>query len=130
MTDKISLTALQALREAMTDKAEWRQGTVEKYHVFVHDPESLGGTMGERVLLRANTHFPYAENIAAIVAEHNAMPVLLEIALANLAVVKANSLGDGYGYDNEATWEQIEESRVAREAANARLAAALQMVSP
>jgi hypothetical protein len=55
---------------AVTDAAtpgEWRQGSIEKYHVFVEcrDAESLGQ---ERVLLRMNTHFDY-EADAAFIAE-------------------------------------------------------------
>jgi hypothetical protein len=46
---------------------EWRQGNVERYHVFVEcrDAESLGH---ERVLLRMNTHFEHEADARFVAA--------------------------------------------------------------
>jgi hypothetical protein len=80
----LKLSELQATRAAMTDRGEWRQGNFERYNLFVHDAE------GERVLLRANTHFPYVENINGIVATHNAADVLIECVRTDLEFRAAN----------------------------------------
>lgn len=88
-TDVLAIGELRAIVESQNDKAEWRQGTYERYNVLVHDPYTLGGSAGERVLLRANTHFRHVENLEAIVALHNAAPVLLEVVAAALAYDEA-----------------------------------------
>lgn len=68
---------LGELAKAAT-QGNWRQGSVEKHHVFVDEPrEQLLGN--ERVLLRMNAHYPY-EHDAAFIAAADPGTVLLLLA--------------------------------------------------
>lgn len=75
---------LRQLAEAATP-GEWRQGSVEKYHVFVEcrDAEALGT---ERVLLRMNTWFPHEDDAAWIAA---ASPTTVIALLDELTALRA-----------------------------------------
>jgi len=80
LTD-VELAELQAKAERATP-GPWRNGSVEKYNVFVEcrDPESLGM---ERVLFKMNTHFSYEADATFIAAANPATVLRL------LAIVKA-----------------------------------------
>ncbi len=83
MSDTINLTNLTAAREKMHDSGEWRQGSFDTHQVLVRDGDTLGGpVLGERVVVQANANFPYIDNVAGIVATHNAADVLIEVARA------------------------------------------------
>jgi len=71
---------VKALRELMAQATPgpWRQGSVEKDAIFVSHPEGLAGPGGERVIARANMHYPYEADIAVAVAAVNALPALLD----------------------------------------------------
>lgn len=77
---KPSISELEALRAKMTP-GPYRQGAVEKYNVFCPCEDALAPELG-RVLLAMNPHFPYVDDAAGLVAEHNAMPALLALAKA------------------------------------------------
>lgn len=79
----IDLDTLAARLAAMTP-GPWRVGSVERWHIIVPYPESIAGPCGERVLLRANEHFPYGADLAGIADLRNAADEL--IRLARLAV--------------------------------------------
>lgn len=80
MTQGHAMTDLAAIR-ALCEKATpgpWRQGNVEKHHVFANTP--AGDWMGhEYVLLRMNVHFPHEHNAAFIAAAREAVPQLLAL---------------------------------------------------
>ncbi len=82
---------LRATVDAMTDPAPWRQGNFERYNLFVHDGDALGGpVLGERVLLKANTHFPHVENLAGIAAIRNHATALLDVVELAARLVDGN----------------------------------------
>jgi len=99
----LDLDHLSSLLDAATP-APWREGSVERYHVFAQcrDPACLGT---ERVLLRMNTHFPHADDAALIAASRNALPALLRIARAARALrrtMTCASLADLFAAVDEA----------------------------
>ncbi len=69
---------LRALVAAMSARP-WRQGRVEKHHVFVPCAECLGP---ERVLLRMNEHFPHEADAAAIAALANHADAFVDLVAA------------------------------------------------
>lgn len=78
----LDLDALELLAKATP--APWREGTVERFHVFAPNthPEAMGP---ERVLLRMNEHFPHVDDARLIAALRNAAPEMLAIARAVVA---------------------------------------------
>ncbi len=69
---------LRELVAAMSARP-WRQGRVEKHHVFVPCETCLGP---ERVLLRMNEHFPHEADAAAIAALANHADALVDLVAA------------------------------------------------
>ncbi len=69
---------LRALVAAMSARP-WRQGRVEKHHVFVPCADCLGP---ERVLLRMNEHFSHEADSAAIAALANHADALVDLEAA------------------------------------------------
>jgi molybdopterin-guanine dinucleotide biosynthesis protein A len=69
---------LRAIIAAMSARP-WRQGRVEKHHVFVPCAECLGP---ERVLLRMNEYFPHEDDAAAIAALANHAEALVGLVRA------------------------------------------------
>lgn len=66
MANPIDKQKLRAIAQAATP-GPWRQGVIEKHHIFVETP--AGEWMGhERVLLRMNTYFPHDADAAFIAA--------------------------------------------------------------
>jgi hypothetical protein len=70
---------LRALVAAMS-AGPWRQGRVEKHHVFVPCADCLGP---ERVLLRMNEHFPHEADCAAIAALANHADAFVDLVRAS-----------------------------------------------
>ena len=58
---------------------DWRPGAVEKWHLYCRatHPERLND---ERVLMRANEHFPYEADVVAAAHSRNRLPVYIEAA--------------------------------------------------
>lgn len=135
--DKPSISELEALRAKMTP-GPYRQGAVEKYNVFCPCEDALAPQLG-RVLFSMNPHFPYADDAAGLVAEHNAMPELLALAKAALEL---NSAKKAAHKANSAYWdaddaESVNATRAVRDSSEQHLercladyAAALQAVRP
>lgn len=73
------LDELERLEREATP-GEWRAGAVEKDAIFIRHDEGLAGPGGERVLLRANKHYPHAIDVEFIAAARNALPALLAAA--------------------------------------------------
>lgn len=73
---------------------EWRQGNVEKYHVFCDAPDRdlLAPELG-RVLLKMNTYFPYESDAHFIAIARTAMPRLIRSHAAANQVVFAIMTG-------------------------------------
>ncbi len=69
---------LRAVFAAMSARP-WRQGRVEKHHVFVLCADGFGP---ERVLLRMNEHFPHEADAAAIAALANHADPLVDLVVA------------------------------------------------
>lgn len=93
-----TLDDLEALHAKAT-VGPWRHGAVEKYHVFTWLPEGH-----ERVLCRMNEHFPHEDDARAIAAAHNALPALLKVARASIALRESGMQFDDAHSKAEADW--------------------------
>lgn len=83
-TPSVDVEGLRA-RHAAATPGPWKAGNVDACDrdAIFGDPNGAVMCPGlGRVLLRANPHFPYVDDLAAIAETHNALPALLDIAEA------------------------------------------------
>lgn len=111
----IDLDTLAARLAAMTP-GPWRVGSVERWHIIVPYPESIAGPCGERVLLRANEHFPYGADLAGIADLRNAADELIRLARVGQIAVRYVELPGGDDRITDAYYEMCDEVRAYRAA--------------
>lgn len=98
----------QAICEAAS--TDWREGAVEKWHLYCRatHPERLGD---ERVLMRANEHFPYEADVRAAAHCRNRLPLYIADAAEMERRVEAvayrleweEGMAKGYAEEKEVT---------------------------
>jgi len=77
MSRPVDIAEVRALLAKATK--DWRQGAVEKRHIFTPDGDTLTGGVCGRVLFDVNVNFDgYEDDVALAVAARNALPDLLD----------------------------------------------------